>query len=124
MSKESIMSKKSNGALVSIEHGRRYCWQQQRRKCGKNCRTCQEKGGHGPYWYKYWREGERVRSKYVGKQLPTDIEFLESKEIKISNASYQAAVIPNSYRSRGKKVMDSREAIGLLPVTMLETLAM
>jgi hypothetical protein len=36
-------------------------------KCGKDgCTTCP----HGPYWYAYWREGGRMRSRYVGKTLP------------------------------------------------------
>jgi hypothetical protein len=36
-------------------------------RCGKrNCARCP----HGPYWYAYWREGGRVRSRYVGKELP------------------------------------------------------
>ena len=61
---------------ISIENGQRYSYQSQKRKCSKKCKTCQEKGGHGPYWYKYWRQGGRVRSQYMGKDLPTDIEFL------------------------------------------------
>jgi len=33
-------------------------------KCGKaNCTRCP----HGPYWYAYWTEGGRRRSRYVGK---------------------------------------------------------
>ncbi len=36
-------------------------------KCGKQgCSRCP----HGPYWYAYWREGGRMRSRYVGKHLP------------------------------------------------------
>ena len=35
--------------------------------CGKpGCTKCP----HGPYWYAYWREGGRVRSRYIGKRLP------------------------------------------------------
>ena len=33
--------------------------------CGKNCKGCP----HGPYWYGYWREGGKTRSKYIGKNL-------------------------------------------------------
>lgn len=33
--------------------------------CGKECKRCP----HGPYWYAYWKEGGRTRSKYVGKEL-------------------------------------------------------
>lgn len=32
-------------------------------RCGKaNCTRCP----HGPYWYAYWREDGRVRSRYLG----------------------------------------------------------
>ena len=38
-------------------------------KCGKQgCTRCP----HGPYWYAYWREDGRTRSRYVGKQLPAE----------------------------------------------------
>lgn len=33
-------------------------------KCGKDtCNRCP----HGPYWYAYWREDGKRRSRYVGK---------------------------------------------------------
>jgi hypothetical protein len=36
-------------------------------RCGKDgCTRCP----HGPYWYAYWREAGRTRSRYVGKELP------------------------------------------------------
>ena len=36
-------------------------------RCGKsNCRSCP----HGPYWYAYYREGDKLRSRYVGRELP------------------------------------------------------
>jgi hypothetical protein len=36
-------------------------------KCGKSgCTRCP----HGPYWYAYWREDGRLRSRYIGKNLP------------------------------------------------------
>ena len=35
-------------------------------RCGKpGCTKCP----HGPYWYAYWREGPKVRSRYIGKTL-------------------------------------------------------
>ena len=37
----------------------------ERVSCGKNCKGCP----HGPYWYAYWREGGKTRSKYIGKNL-------------------------------------------------------
>ena len=36
-------------------------------RCGKpNCTRCP----HGPYWYAYWKENGRTRSRYVGRILP------------------------------------------------------
>ena len=43
-------------------------FRQQHVKCGKpTCTRCP----HGPYWYAYWREDGRLRTRYVGKSLPT-----------------------------------------------------
>lgn len=42
-------------------------FRQEHVRCGKvTCRSCP----HGPYWYAYWREDGRTRSRYVGKTLP------------------------------------------------------
>jgi hypothetical protein len=36
-------------------------------RCGKRgCTRCP----HGPYWYAYWREDGRLKSRYIGKTLP------------------------------------------------------
>jgi hypothetical protein len=36
-------------------------------RCGKpGCASCP----HGPYWYAYFREGNRLRSRYIGPELP------------------------------------------------------
>jgi hypothetical protein len=35
-------------------------------RCGKDgCTKCP----HGPYWYAYWTEGGRRRSRYIGRLL-------------------------------------------------------
>ncbi len=33
----------------------------------ERCKKCKDSKGHGPYWYAYWREDEKVKKKYVGK---------------------------------------------------------
>jgi hypothetical protein len=38
------------------------------RECGKRCSGCP----HGPYWYAYWREGGKLKSRYIGKELPRE----------------------------------------------------
>ena len=38
------------------------------KKCGKATCQCQTEGNlHGPYLYEYWKEGQRTRSRYLGK---------------------------------------------------------
>jgi DNA-binding SARP family transcriptional activator len=60
-----------NGA--SVRYRRSY------RRCGKpSCSTCVNGKGHGPYWYAHWRDGKRVRSRYVGTAPPevkVDVDF-------------------------------------------------
>lgn len=42
---------------------------QQAVKCGKaSCTRCP----HGPYWYAYWTENGRRRSRYIGRLLEED----------------------------------------------------
>lgn len=57
-------------------------------KCGRpGCKSCP----HGPYRYKYWREGGKLRKKYLGK--PEDQElFDEEGEPKQSALSAQDAL--------------------------------
>lgn len=46
-------------------------YRQESVKCGKrNCSSCP----HGPYWYAYYREGDKLRSRYIGKSLPPDVQ--------------------------------------------------
>lgn len=49
-----------------------YTYQQQMKSCGKaNCTRCRHGSpGHGPYWYAYWNDGGRQRSRYLGKHAP------------------------------------------------------
>lgn len=40
-------------------------------RCGKpNCKSCP----HGPYWYAYFREGNKLRSRYIGRELPDEVK--------------------------------------------------
>jgi hypothetical protein len=48
----------------------RVTYRQQSVRCGKaGCTRCP----HGPYWYGYWRENGKLRSRYIGKTLPADV---------------------------------------------------
>lgn len=51
-------------------------------KCGKpGCTKCP----HGPYWYAYYRDQGRLRSRYIGRDLPVDIA--ESLSMSVSSRS-------------------------------------
>jgi hypothetical protein len=42
------------------------------KKCGKPGCHCNSGGElHGPYWYEYWKEDGRTRSRYLGKKAPS-----------------------------------------------------
>ncbi len=42
-------------------------YRQEEVRCGKDrCTSCP----HGPYWYAYWKEDGRTRSRYIGRHLP------------------------------------------------------
>ena len=54
-------------------------YSQQYRRCGKaGCTRCAPPGrGHGPYWYAYWWEQGKARSRYLGKELPPSAPILQ-----------------------------------------------
>ena len=55
----------SRRAVLEVKESGSVTYRLERVSCGKNCKGCP----HGPYWYGYWREGGRTRSKYIGKKL-------------------------------------------------------
>jgi DNA-binding SARP family transcriptional activator len=53
----------------------RVVYRQQFTRCGKaRCRKCNEGEGHGPYWYAYWNENGRTKTKYIGVRLPPGLD--------------------------------------------------
>lgn len=57
-------------ATPASKHGK-VTYRQDAVRCGKQgCTRCP----HGPYWYAYWREDGRLRSRYIGKTLPAGVE--------------------------------------------------
>ena len=61
-------------AELSVGHASQptVTYRQEPVKCGKRgCTRCP----HGPYWYAYWREDGRMKSRYIGKTLPTSADL-------------------------------------------------
>jgi len=63
-------------SVNSAPIGAHVTYSRQFRRCGKtDCPACSHGGaGHGPYWYAYWREDGRVRTRYLGRRLPAGID--------------------------------------------------
>lgn len=57
------------GEPAESQPGKRRTYRQVYTRCGKPDCHCASGEGHGPYWYAYWWEDGKVRSKYVGKNL-------------------------------------------------------
>jgi len=64
----------------------RVTYRQQYTKCNRSgCGACMpDQLGHGPYWYAYWRENGRLRSRYLGKEAPSQL-------IAVDTAAHSAA---------------------------------
>lgn len=43
-------------------------------RCGKEKCKCARGTLHGPYWYSYTRIKDKIKSQYIGKKLPKEIE--------------------------------------------------
>ncbi|MGH2345423.1 MAG: DUF6788 family protein [Chloroflexota bacterium] len=54
-------------------------YQRKYTRCHKpTCRICADGPGHGPYWYAFWRENGKTKSRYIGKQAPPGADALDS----------------------------------------------
>jgi hypothetical protein len=62
---------KPSREVVEVQHVGDRIYQREWVRCGKLLCKCAGPNGelHGPYWYVYWREDGRLKSKYVGKKL-------------------------------------------------------
>ena len=64
-----VKPKKDREVVETKEEGR-ITYQSELVKCGKdNCRCATDGQLHGPYWYAYRKQGQKLKSWYVGKEL-------------------------------------------------------
>ena len=62
-----LLVSREGGDPRDVETAHKVTYRQEHVRCGRaNCTRCP----HGPYWYAYWREDGRLRSRYIGKELP------------------------------------------------------
>jgi hypothetical protein len=63
------LSKRAHVQRIDVADGdsRRYTYRQEFRRCGKPSCRCARGELHGPYVVAYYREGKRLRKRYVGK---------------------------------------------------------
>ena len=63
---------KQDREIVETKKAGRITYQSELVKCGKsNCRCATDGQLHGPYWYGYQKQGQKLRSWYIGKELST-----------------------------------------------------
>lgn len=63
---------KQDKEIVETKKAGRITYQSELVKCGKsNCRCTTDGQLHGPYWYGYQKQGQKLKSWYVGKELST-----------------------------------------------------
>lgn len=57
--------------VVQTQHLGDRLYQLERVRCGKaGCKCAGAQGElHGPYWYAYWRDDGKLKSRYIGKRL-------------------------------------------------------
>lgn len=58
---------RANRQVLERKQGEGVSYQLETVKCGKPKCKCLKGELHGPYWYAYWRDGRRVKCKYLGK---------------------------------------------------------
>jgi hypothetical protein len=65
-----LVSREGGDLTHGSERPGKVTYRQEPVRCGRpNCTRCP----HGPYWYAYWREDGRLRSRYIGKDLPEGV---------------------------------------------------
>jgi len=71
------MGRKQSGVLkgqwqLPLGVPRRHSVREEYRRCSASgCATCRVGQGHGPYLYAVWRDGAKVRRKYLGRAAGT-----------------------------------------------------
>ena len=54
-----------------VPEGAKVTYRREEVRCGKpNCTRCP----HGPYWYAYWREDGKLRSRYLGSARARELD--------------------------------------------------
>src|SRR2546422_313867 len=87
-------------------------YRQQYTRCGKErCRKCKEGAGHGPYWYAYWSENRRTISKYIGIQLPADIEIERQTALEVDEGRATSATNGAAGLARGMPLQSNTQEL-------------
>jgi hypothetical protein len=79
---------------AAIPTDRIITYQLQYRKCAtRSCTHCRSGRGHGPYWYAYWREGTRMRLRYIPRRF-ADEEVFPCTGIGLINSRATLTMLP------------------------------
>jgi hypothetical protein len=103
-------------------------------RCGKaTCKKCAPGGGgHGPYWYAYWRDGAKVKKRYLGKELPRELPAGEAAHLDMTNPSVAQFLEecgiarpyePKPRKERAKKPAEKARSVQPLTASVVALLA-
>jgi hypothetical protein len=76
-----------------------------------NCKkpNCHDGRTHGPYYYAYWREGKKIKKKYIG-QYPYQVQLQEVQ----GQQDVTAATASNNNKIKDKKRKKKKKSLFLL----------
>ena len=67
---QDLLEQRGAGRVPDRTSGVKVTYRLEEVRCGKaGCTRCP----HGPYWYAYWREEGRLRSRYLGRAQPPGV---------------------------------------------------
>lgn len=73
------LKKTTKREVVEERAGDNNTYRLEKVRCGKKGCKCADGNLHGPYWYAYWSEDGKTKSKYIGKKLGKRIKKAKSE---------------------------------------------
>lgn len=74
------LTQKPGHEVIDHRQGKGVSYQLERVKCGKKTCKCASGQLHGPYWYAYYRKGDKMICKYLGKEF---VEFIPPHRVQV-----------------------------------------
>ena len=77
--KKRVRSNAKQHEVLQVHRTAHKTYRLERVRCGKKRCKCTAGKLHGPYWYRYWSESGKTKSRYIGKKLPKGVKLRRAK---------------------------------------------